>query len=177
MSSTVGAAHAHPLSADASGGAGGARTPLGKALGDPLGEGPLGGGSLAGGPTKRPWAGARGPADADVGDIRAILGKRERALRPPGAERARPRAGVGAAALLEATLAAVEAATGSSVRTSDGPSPRELAARVARVVVLAAERGRTRDALALGDEDTVRCELAARASLRERALGRVSPES
>jgi hypothetical protein len=95
------------------------------------------------------------------------LGRR---LYAPQPARTRPCAS-SSAALLEAALAAVEAATGMRVRTSDAPSPRTLAARVARAVVLAVEHGHSPGALALGDEDTVRCEMTARAALRRRAVG------
>lgn len=108
----------------------------------------------------------------DFGHIRCILGKRERAKRAP-AKLARPCTGH-SAALLEAALSAVEATTGFSVRTADGPSPRVLAARVARAVVLVAEKGRTPGALALVDEDAVHCELATRAALRRCAVGSLS---
>lgn len=110
-----------------------------------------------------------GPALPAVGfgDIRTVLGKRERRA---SVARTRPCAS-SSAALLEAALAAVEAATGMRVRTSDAPSPRALAARVARAVVLAVEHGHSPGALALGDEDAVRCGLTARAALRRRAVG------
>jgi hypothetical protein len=110
------------------------------------------------------------PTPLDFGHIRSVLGKRERERRA-SARRERPRP-ANSHALLHAALAAVATATGVSVRVGDCPSPRALAARVARAVVLAVERGPRPAELAFGDEHAVHCKLATRAALRERALGR-----